>query len=523
MAKSGQTGAAIYHLLTQSVDVTSLYGTRIYPNITNYDTLTYPIIVYTMTSTEPTNTKGVDGNSQLDVLQFQIALFNTSYSDMVQGQQYVREALDYVADGTYPSTGSYTTQIQSISFQDDRQDYIEDFMEQGLFVSYMNFKVRQKRTLTSPDCIMVFDTRIQGAQSSATNNLKLYFDGSTTDCVVDWGDGTTQTIIGAGERNHQYTTPGIYKVTFSGTRLSLKFDASISGTSAGRRDAFKLLEIKNWGIFVFNTNSLFEGCKNMIITATDIPTITTTSFTSMFSWCFNMTAPSTMNDWDVSSVVSFQTCFYFCAKFDTYINDWDVSNGTNFQSVFNQATIYNQDLNKWDVSKGTNFNYMFYNANSFDGDITTWQFHTTQSVSMLYMLSAKGFNRDISNWNTERVTTMKQLLYNSHQFNQNLNSWDLSNCTSVYRMLFGLDFYDQPMNNWDVSNITDFRDFMSNNDGYSTANYDALLISWGAQDVSLNESINFGSSQYTAGGDAEAARTNLITNKGWTITDGGTA
>ena len=523
MAKSGQTGAAIYHLLTQSVDVTSLYGTRIYPNITNFDTLTYPIIVYTMTSTEPTNTKGLDGESQLDVLQFQIALFNTSYSDMVQGQQYVREALDYVADGTYPSTGSYTTQIQSISFQDDRQDYIEDFMEQGLFVSYMNFQIRQKRTLTSPDTIMVFDTRIQGGGSTPTNQLKLNFDGSGNDCVVDWGDGTTDTISGTIEKTHTYTTPGIYKVTFSGNRVSLKYDASISGTSQGRRDAYKLLEIKNWGIFEMHTNSMFEGCKNMTITATDIPNITTISFTNMFAWCLNMTASSTMNDWDVSNIESFQACFYFCSKFDTYINDWDVSNGTNFQSMFSQASIYNQDLDKWDVSNGTNFNYMFYVANTFNGDITTWQFHTTQSVSMTYMLAGKNFNRDISNWNTERVTTMQLLLYNNHQFNQNLNSWDLSNCTSVFRMLYGLDFYDQPMDDWDVSNITNFREFMKNSDGYSTANYDALLISWSAQDVSLNEEINFGSSQYTAGGDAEAARTFLITNKGWTITDGGTA
>ena len=523
MAKSGQTGAAIYHLLTQSVDVTSLYGTRIYPNITNFDTLTYPIIVYTMTSTEPTNTKGVDGDSQLDVLQFQIALFNTSYSDMVQGQQYVREALDYVADGTYPSTGSYTTQIQSISFQDDRQDYIEDFMEQGLFVSYMNFQVRQKRTLSSPDTIMVFDTRIQGALSTPTNQLKLNFAGDPNNCVIDWGDGTTQTKTGSGNVTHTYSTPGIYKVTFSGERVSLKYDASVGGTLAGRFDAFKLLEIKNWGIFVFNTDSMFEGCINMTITATDIPTITTTSFTSMFAWCKNMTAPSTMNDWDVS-LTTMTSCFYQCNKFNTYINDWDVSGCTGFQSVFNSCSLYNQDLNNWDVSSGVNFKYMFQNASNFNGDVSTWQFSTTDDITMVLMFgNASSFNQDIGNWNTINVVNMQQLLYNAHLFNQNLNSWDMDNVTTLYRAFYGLMVYDQPMDNWDVTNITNFVDFMRNSNSYSTANYDALLISWSAQDVSLNESINFGSSQYTAGGDAEAARTFLITNKGWTITDGGPA
>jgi len=97
----------------------------------------------------------------------------------------------------------------------------------------------------------------------------------------------------------------------------------------------------------------------MTITAKDIPAITTTSFNNMFAWCFNMTAPSTMNDWDVSNVTNFQSTFYICSKFNTYINDWDVSNGTSFQSMFNNSA-FNQDLDKWNVSNGLNFQYMFY-------------------------------------------------------------------------------------------------------------------------------------------------------------------
>jgi len=56
-----------------------------------------------------------------------------------------------------------------------------------------------------------------------------------------------------------------------------------------------------------------------------------------------------------------------------------------------------------------------------------------------------------------------------------------------------------------------------------TARYDALLINWDAQDPLDNLVPNFGSSQYTAGGTAAAARANLISTDGWTIIDGGTA
>ena len=56
-----------------------------------------------------------------------------------------------------------------------------------------------------------------------------------------------------------------------------------------------------------------------------------------------------------------------------------------------------------------------------------------------------------------------------------------------------------------------------------TARYDALLISWDAQNPFDGMSPDFGSSTYTGGGTAAAARANLISTDGWTITDGGTA
>lgn len=511
-------GKVIYNILSNDVDVSALVGTRIYPNAINYDSTTMPAVVYTETDNDPTNTKSTV--SQLDQINILISCFAETYSQADDLAIKVRKAFEsnYGTEET-----NSEVQVQSIEFLESQDMFDDDFGQWGINYKQLNFKVRIKRTLTSPDTIMVFDTRIQGGKSTPTNQLNLNFAGDSNDCVIDWGDGTTQTKTGSGDVTHTYSTPGIYKVTFSGERVSIKYDASLGSTNAGRYDAFKLLEIKNWGIFVFNTDSLFEGCINMIITATDIPTITTNAFTSMFAWCKNMTAPSTMNDWDVSPT-TMTSCFYQCNKFNTYINDWDVSGCTSFQSVFNTCSLYNQDLDNWDVSSGVNFKYMFQNASNFNGDVTTWQFSTTADISMNLMFgNASNFNQDIGNWNTENVVNMQQLLYNAHLFNQNLNSWDMDNVTTLYRAFYGLMMYDQPMDNWDVTNITNFIDFMRNSNSYSTANYDSLLISWGAQDVSLNESINFGSSQYTAGGDAEAARTFLITNKGWTITDGGAA
>jgi len=56
----------------------------------------------------------------------------------------------------------------------------------------------------------------------------------------------------------------------------------------------------------------------------------------------------------------------------------------------------------------------------------------------------------------------------------------------------------------------------------STVNYDALLIAWEGQVEPINMTPHFGTSKYTAGGAAAAARAALVAN-GWTITDGGVA
>ena len=79
--------------------------------------------------------------------------------------------------------------------------------------------------------------------------------------------------------------------------------------------------------------------------------------------------------------------------------------------------------------------------------------------------------------------------------------------------------FDQDISLWNVSEVVS-ADFMFEGASLSTANYDALLIAWGAQSVQTSVAIDFGNSLYTSGGAAEAGRNSLI-SQGWTISDGG--
>jgi surface protein len=185
-----------------------------------------------------------------------------------------------------------------------------------------------------------------------------------------------------------------------------------------------------------------------------------------FLGCTNLTATAT--DAPLITSTSLFQYFALCSVFNSNINNWDVSLVGNFGSMFSGATIFNQDISNWDVSSATSFASMFRSC---------------------------PFNQPIGNWNTSLVTSINSM-FRSAPFNQDIS-------------------------NWDINQITDFSLFMTLSPGFSTANYDALLVAWEAQAPITGRSVNFGGSKYTLASAAETARASLIATYGWTITDGG--
>ena len=96
---------------------------------------------------------------------------------------------------------------------------------------------------------------------------------------------------------------------------------------------------------------------------------------------------------------------------------------------------------------------------------------------------------------TISITSMSNMFKNATSANPDVSSWNVSNVTNMSGMFVG--------------------------SALSTANYDALLIAWATQPLQNNVPFSAGSTKYTPGGAAEAARTTLIQTFGWVITDGG--
>lgn len=127
---------------------------------------------------------------------------------------------------------------------------------------------------------------------------------------------------------------------------------------------------------------------------------------------------------------------------------------------------------------------------------------------------------DVSNWDISNVVDINTM-FGSSILNPDVTNWDTSSLLDANRAFINCTNFDRDLSGWDIDQVTDFDFFMIGANGLSTANYDATLISWANQAPTSGININFGGSQYTLGGAAEAARTTLTTTYLWTITDGG--
>jgi len=309
--------------------------------------------------------------------------------------------------------------------------------------------------------VFTIDTENTSSGSSLNTQFMMpLVSGGSYNAVVNWGDGSSDTITSYNQQEvtHTYTSAGQYEISIEGTLQGWQFN------NAG--DKLKMLDVKQWGVLDLSTSSAFYGCTNLDASATDAPTVSTTSFSSMFRDCTNFNGA--IGNWDISTVNNMNSTFYNCSTFNKSLNDWDVTSISTFSACFIRCYSFDQNLNSWVTSNAENMSYMFYDCSQFNGDVY---------------------------------------------------SWDTTNVENMSFMFYNCDLFDQSLAAWNIGNVTNFSSFMQNASGLSTSNYDATLIAWQAGGHDNDISINFGGSQFTE--SAYASRFSLIEDDGWTIVDGG--
>jgi surface protein len=172
--------------------------------------------------------------------------------------------------------------------------------------------------------------------------------------------------------------------------------------------------------------------------------------------------------------------------------------GLSFYSYDNKITnFYNNNNNNIPLkitqfggtplarNNGRGEGYQFANLVYFDfssNDVPTIIPNTTLSYGFF---NCSQFNSDISDWNTQEVTSMASLFQDDISFNHPLQQWNTSKVTnmdSMFKNAYSFNKtikYDPISNYWDVSGVTNmisiFENASSFNNGFPPFNYDNSL------------------------------------------------
>ncbi len=263
--------------------------------------------------------------------------------------------------------------------------------------------------------------------------------------IIDWGDGTLETVRAAGPHIHDYGNDGVYVVSVTGRATA--YDSLHHGGEASERA--KLIRVDQWGDSGFTCLSFaFHSCTHLVSvpnTMEGIEAVTDMRYLFALASAFN----GDVSRWDTSKVTNMSGLFHGAASFNRDIGGWDTSRVTDMNRMFCEAVAFNRDISRWDTSGVTNMYMMFAGAEAFNQDIGGWD--TARVADMGAMFSkARSFNQDIAGWDTSRVKLMFSMFLEASSFNQDIGGWDTSHVNNMNWMFKNAASFDQDLSGWRV-------------------------------------------------------------------------
>jgi len=310
-----------------------------------------------------------------------------------------------------------------------------------------------------------FIIEVDTTKAGTSNNDQFQFTGAEGDydVVAKQGSVVVATFNDlSGAETITLPSSGVYvlEVTSKDVNGFNRIDFNNVG------DKLKITDIKQWGATIWSSfKSAFFGCSNMLVTATDVP--------------------------NLSSVTDMSFIFRSASSANPLTTNWDVSNVTSMFLMFHTATSANPDVSNWNVGNVTNMSQMFFNT-SANPDVSNWDVSNVINMNSMFRLASSA-DPDVSNWNVGNVTNMSQMFSVASSADPDCRNWDLSNVI-------------------DMSNMFEFSNL-------SVENLTACYENWSQLSLQQNVPFSAGSTKYNSSG--QAGRDILINTYNWTITDGG--
>ena len=372
--------------------------------------------------------------------------------------------------------------------------------------------------------IIVVDTTKAG---SASNTFVLPIIKDTTETVkIYWGDGTNSTGVN-GNNTHVYAASGIYTV-----KIESRLFGGIYFNNLG--DKAKITKIANYGQGVSRLNiGSFYGCSSLL--SIDIGNIVSNGVSA--SNQYRGTALTTVPLFNLSSVTNASAMFAYCAALTT-VPLFDLSSVTNAGSMFYQCSNITT-VPLFDLSKVTNASYMFlgctpltvipfFDLSNLINATGMFAYCAALTTVPLFDLSsvtnAGSMFYQCSNITTVPLFDLSKVTNASYMFYQCSNIttvplFDLSKVTDASYMFYQCSkLTTVPLLN--LSSCTNASNMFSGVT-LTTQSYSDFLVNLATLSLKSGVSFHGGNSKYNPA--AAIARAYLISNFGWTITDGGAA
>ncbi|KAA0992447.1 BspA family leucine-rich repeat surface protein [Dyadobacter aurulentus] len=397
--------------------------------------------------------------------------------------------------------------------------------------------------------------------TSNSTSITIPTTGAGYNYEVDWNnDGVYDQSGITGNVTHNFGVAGIYTVRIRGS-----FPRILLGDYP--TDRLKLLDVAQWGDIAWTSMNLaFGGCANLNISATDLPDLSgVTDMTSMFQNCTVLNGPANIGNWNTANVTHMERMFAGTKAFNQPIGNWNTGNVSDMGFMFEEASAFNQPIDNWNTASLIIMEHMFFGATSFNQPIGSWNTANVTTMGSLFC-EATNFNQPIGNWNTAKVINMEGMFFKATAFNQPIGNWNTASAvtfdymfceaaafnqpignwntvkvTRMVNMFQAASAFNQPIGNWNTSVVNHFegmfadatafnqslagwlvRPFfemtdMLNNCGMDCENYSATLNGWNSN-PGTRSNLSLGAAGRLYGTNAVAARTNLMTTKGWIFT-----
>ena len=354
--------------------------------------------------------------------------------------------------------------------------------------------------------VLVLDTTLEGCNP----DVRLPLAG-VLGATVDWGDGSTPTVLPAGNEwpGHLFE-PGTYTVTISGEANSFGDGNEWPGSRC-------LKSVTSFG--EMGMTSLFGAFVNAI-NLTSAPSTfasTVTDARAIFQGATRLNGD--LSAWNTSKVTTMASMFNSATAFNGDVSTWDTSKVTDMNSAFYGAANFNRDISGWKTSKVTSMTGMFQLASAFDQTLGGWKVHNVTDMANMFN-AATAYTDDLSLWDVRKVTSTNSMFNGATSFNGDISAWSLDSVIDMSYMFYGASSWDHSIGTTKSGVMQSAWEIFSGS-RLSARHYSDTLIGWRDQVAlgSMRNNVNFGSSvRYLS--DAADARQALI-DAGWSFTDYG--